>query len=421
MQYLRILNYGTVLIFGVVLTLSFSGVNFREKKKDYFIIPGLFGLAQVTAYYLIGEDILFKSYPLLIHLPLFLILRYFYKKRVLLSGIAVMSAYLFCTPRKWFGTFVSFFWNYNETISYAVQIAVTFPLLIVIIRYISPYVSQLKFEENKVLGLFISVPMIYYVMEYGLTVYSDLLYQGGAAVVEFMDASIVVIYFIFSIVYLKTLYEKKEIEVEQAILKIITNQSQHEIEALRRSQKQAAIFRHDLRHHLNYLNACISENRSGEALRYIESTCKDIDNFKVIRYCENESINLILSAYNAKAAERDIRIEFIISAADFSRFAIPDLCSLLSNALDNAINACAKKAVSDERFIKMRLYNKNSKLCIEVQNSYNTELLFDKGLPVSKDKEHGMGIKSMVYIVEKSQGIYQFTAKDGIFVFQAAL
>ncbi|HHW22601.1 MAG TPA: hypothetical protein GXX26_06935 [Clostridiaceae bacterium] len=257
MQHLRILNYGLVLIFGVALSLSFSGISFTKKKKDYFIILGLFGSVQIIGYFLIGEELLFKSYPLLIHLPLFMILRYVYKKRVLLSGIAVLSAYLFCTPRKWFGTFVSIFWNYNETISYAVQIAVTVPLLILIIRYISPYVSRLKYEENKVLGLFIAVPLIYYIMEYGMTVYSDILYKGGAAVVEFMDASIVVIYFIFSIIYLKTLYEKKEIEVEQAILKIMADQSQYEIETLRQSQKQAAVFRHDLRHHLNYLNACI--------------------------------------------------------------------------------------------------------------------------------------------------------------------
>lgn len=48
-------------------------------------------------------------------------------------------------------------------------------------------------------------------------------------------------------------------------------------------------------------------------------------------------------------------------------------------------------------------------------------LFFDRGHPIAKEKEHGIGIKSMVYIVEKYQGVYQFTVKDGIFIFQAAM
>lgn len=421
MHSLIVINFSFVLLFGIILSLSFADIGFKKNKKLYFLIICFFGMVQTFAYLTFGAELMFKAYPLLIHFPLFLLLRYYYKKSILFSGISVLSAYLFCTPRKWIGTFVSYFWDYSMDVSYIVQIIITIPLLMVIIRFIKPYVTRLRFEDDKVLGFFISVPLIYYVIEYCLTVYTDLLYQGGAVVVEFMDAAVVVIYFIFSIIYLKTLYEKKEIEVEQAISKIMVNQSKYEIEALRQSQNQAAIYRHDLRHHLNYLNACISQDRLEHATEYIENVCKEIDNFQIKRYSENESLNLIISAYIAKANERKIKTLIKISTTEFGRFSIPDLCSLLLNALENAIHATEKIDDINERYIELRVYSKNNKLCLYLSNNYKTEPIFERGLPVTKEKEHGTGTKSMVYIIEKYNGIYQFIVKDGVFVFQATM
>ena len=410
-----------MLLFGIILSLSFADIGFKRNKKQYFLILFFFGLVQTFAYLTFGDEFMFKAYPLLIHFPLFLLLRYYYKKSILFSGISVLSAYLFCTPRKWIGTFVSYFWNYSMNVSYMAQIIITIPLLVVIVLFIKPYVARLRFEDNKVLGLFISVPLIYYVIEYYFTVYTDLLYQGGAVIVELMDAAVVVIYFIFSIIYLKTLYEKKEIEVERAISNIMVNQSQHEIEALRKFQNQASIYRHDLRHHLNYLNACISQDRLEHAAEYIENVCKEIDSFQIIRYSENEPINLIISAYTAKANERKIRTSIKISTTEFGRFSIPDLCSLLLNALENAIHAAQEIDDINERYINLRVYSKNNKLCINLSNNYKTEPVFERGHPVTKEKEHGVGTKSMVHIVEKYNGIYQFIAKDSVFVFQATM
>ena len=279
----------------------------------------------------------------------------------------------------------------------------------------------MNYESNKILRLFISVPLIYYLIEYTLTVYTKLLYEGGDAVVEFMDAAVVIVYFIFSVIYLKTLYEKKEVEVEQALFKVLSDQSKAEIETLRKSQEQAAIYRHDLRHHMNYLNGCISENNLKGALSYISEVCKEIDSANVIRYSENESVNLILSAYVAKAEEKKISCEISISAGDFRKLAVPDLCSLLSNALENAINACKDISLNDKRFIKLHIYSKNNKLCIDIRNSCRTEPEFKHGLPVSKEQGHGFGTKSMAHVAEKYNGVYQFSAVDGVFIFQAAI
>lgn len=419
MDHLSVINFTFVLFFGIALTLSFADIEIKKNKKQYALIFCGLGIIQMLAYFIWGKDFLFKSYPFLTHLPLLLLLKHYYKKNTYIAGISVLSAYLFCTPRKWIGTAISFFWSYDMEVSYLVQILITLPLLWVIIRYVSPYVARLKFESNKILRFFITVPLIYYVLEYIFTVYTDLLYQGGAVIVEFMDAAVVVIYFIFSIIYLKTLYEKKKVEVEHALFKVLADQSRSEIETLRKSEKQAAIYRHDLKHHMNYLNACISEQNLQGALAYISDVCNEIDHTKVIRYSENESINLILSSYAAKAAEKKIHSEIKVSTVDFGKFTVPDLCSLLSHALENAIYACENVTDSHKRCIKLRMYSKNNKLCFDIRNSYQTEPIFHQGFPISKEQGHGFDTKSMAHVVEKYGGICQFSVKDGLFIFQA--
>jgi hypothetical protein len=419
MYHVNVINFSFVFFFGFVLSISFADIESKNNKMQYALILCVLGSIQIIAYLIFGEIFLFKSYPFLMHLPLFLLLKFYYKKSGYIAGISILSAYLFCTPRKWIGTAISFFWNYDMGVSYIVQIVITIPLLMVIVHYVSPYVARLKFESNKILKFFIMVPLIYYVLEYILTVYTNLLYRGGAVVVEFMDAAVVVVYFIFSIVYLKTLYEKNKVEVEQALFKVLADQSKAEIEALRKSEKQAVIYRHDLRHHMNYLNTCISENNIEDALSYITNVCEEIDSTKVIRYSGNESVNLILSSYIAKAEEKKIHSEISISTVVFGRLSVPDLCSLLSNALENAIQACENITDSNKRHIKLRMYSKNNKLCIDLRNIYQTEPIFHQGFPVSTEQGHGFGTKSMAYVVEKYGGLCQFSVNDGWFIFQA--
>lgn len=419
MENLLIINYGFVLFFGIILSLSFADIGMKGNLKLYGIILSVFGVIQIIAYLTIGQDAMHKAYPALVHFPLFLLLKYYFKRNTYIAGISVLSAYLFCTPRKWLGTLISSLWNYDVKVSYIIQIIITIPLLVIIILYISPYVARLKYESNSILRLFISIPLIYYVMEYILTVYTELLYLGGAALMEFMDTALVIVFYIFSIIYLKTLYEKKEIEIEQAVFKVLADESKAEIAALQESERSAAIYRHDLRHHLNYIYSCIMDNNIDDALKYISEVSDKISHTKVRRFSEDKSVNLILSSYARRAAEKEISLDINISTNDFSSFGISDLCSLLSNALENAINACQDIPDSNKRFIKLRLYSKNSKLCIEVRNTYQTEPVFKDGMPVSNIQGHGFGTKSMAYIIEKYNGICKFSAENGFFIFQA--
>ena len=135
---------------------------------------------------------------------------------------------------------------------------------------------------------------------------------------------------------LQTTQEQKlrsQLEQTQNSLNLQVAQAVREIDALRESQRKASTYRHDLRHHLQYISACIENGRAEAAQEYIHSVCAEIEASKVNVYCENEAANLILSAFATRA--QNSGIDFRVHAAIPLVLPLPDsdLCVLLSNAL----------------------------------------------------------------------------------------
>ena len=107
-------------------------------------------------------------------------------------------------------------------------------------------------------------------------------------------------------------------------------------------------------------------NNMQQALEYINEINNNLNNTRITRYCNNEAINLILSSYINKAHDADISTQISVTATDFSSYRITDLCSLLANALENAINSCIKQCDNaapkdNKRLITIKLFEKITK------------------------------------------------------------
>ena len=324
-------------------------------------------------------------------------------------------------PAKMGCTFVSSFFGYDPVIADITTIIVTLPLLFLVIKYMAPHIVKLKHENKTVLALFILLPLCYYILEYAFTVYTDLLYTGGPVIIDFIDSFIVFLYFILSIITIEFSSQRSQTERENLILNTAAAQAQKEIAQLSLADKKSSIYRHDLRHHLHFLQECIRGNHLEQAMQYMEEICDGLDKIPVKKYCTNETLNLILSSYLEKASEQNIQTTVSVTATDFSRFQIPDLCSLLANTLENAIHACCALEDETTRYIHLKVYEKNNKLCINMANSCAGHPEFENGIPVSRRPGHGIGIQSIISVIEKYHGVYGFFVNKGEFRFQASL
>jgi two-component system sensor histidine kinase AgrC len=286
-------------------------------------------------------------------------------------------------------------------------------------KYAFKSVKNMLERSVKSCLLFGAMPAFYYFFEYISTVYTNFMYSGTRVAVQFMPFVTSTFYFVFVLLYYAETQKQESIQRERDMLETQFRQAQSEFASMRQMQQNAASYRHDMRHHFALLQSLASEERIEEIKEYLRTAQSDMDAITPMRFCENETVNLILSAFSAKAKQLNIVLNIDARLTNSLTLSDTELCSLFSNALENAIQACKNIPDSNKRFIKLRVYSKNNKLCIDIRNNYQTEPKFHQGLPVTKEQGHGLGTKSIYHIVEKHGGVCQFSVKDGWFIFQA--
>lgn len=78
---------------------------------------------------------------------------------------------------------------------------------------------------------------------------------------------------------------------------------------------------------MNFIQSCLDQNNPKEATSYIHEICTNLEHSSVIRYCVNESVNLIVSSYANQAAVNHIPMQISITATEFSRFRL-QICAV---------------------------------------------------------------------------------------------
>ncbi len=321
---------------------------------------------------------------------------------------------------RWIGTVTGEIF-YSAAMDHAGYIAGAFLMYYLLQKYAVNSVRHLMERSVQSCLLFGAMPAFYYLFDYGATVYTSFMYSGARAAVQFMPFVTTAFYFVFVILYYTETQKQAELQRERDMLDTQFRLAQTEFASLRQMQQNAAAYRHDMRHHFALLQGLASREHLEELKEYLRTAQSDMDVITPLRFCENETVNLILSSFAAQAKQAEILLTIEAKLPDVLPFSDTELCSLLSNALENAVQASANIPDRSKRIIRLRVYDKNNKLCIDLRNSYQTEPLFHRELPVSEKPGHGYGTKSMAHIVEKYGGVFRFSVQDGFFIFQATV
>ena len=166
--------------------------------------------------------------------------------------------------------------------------------------------------------------------------------------------------------------------------------------------------RHDRRHH-NLVMLEFAKNNDMESLReYLARLMKsDSEILGGVRRCENTTVNTVLTVYERRAAENgiDVTVSALVSSA------LPvlpqDLVIVIANLFENAIHAAEKLKGRSPR-IDVTVKESAQRLLIKVENPCREKMIFDA-------THHGIGINSVIATAAKYDGMYDFTAEDGIF------
>lgn len=414
---------GIVLIFGVSVSFLFAGVKHTRKSGLAIVLFYLFMfIIQIMCWWTFGLQTTMKLYPFITHLPTVLFIVLYFKRPWPITISSILTAYLCCQIPKWVGILTAeiFDGRFTEHIAYFITMSIVYYLLK---KYIADSIIQLMERSLRSCLLFGAVPLLYYLFDYATTVYTGLLYTGARVAVQFTPSFICTFYLVFVLLYYNESQKQAIAQRERDILASQFQNAQVELNALRQTQQSTVIYRHDMRHHLALIGSYAADGDLNKIKEYLATTEAAIDAMTPVRYCENDTVNLILSSFVNKAKKVNVTLNTNVKLPEELNINDTELCALLSNALENAITTASQLEEEGLRKVYFHAVINDNKLVISTENAYVGKIEMYGDLPKSNKKEagHGFGVRSMVDIVERHKGLYSIETEGGIFVLQLML
>ncbi|MEG0805126.1 MAG: GHKL domain-containing protein [Lachnospiraceae bacterium] len=405
-----------VTIMTLLLDVSPSSLSLHKKI--------LFGVG--TLFLLFLNNVLVSSmdldqygifYPLFIQLPVFLLFCIISRRSIIKVLFVLLTTIFLCFP---FSILTIFSGQLFSSIIWQIfSSLVIFAALILCVKqfikndfdYVMDYFNSIDILK------FCTIPISYNILNYALGHYSAML------PLVFMRGLIFLSAFAAYSLTMNIFHRTKDIQQlqqEQLLMESRIASANEQLTVLHASHEQAAVYRHDMRHHLALIQGYLTQGEVSRALSYIGNAQSDIESMTPAHYCPNIPINLIFIFFVAKAQKQGVTLNIITNIPKVLPIHETELCSILSNGLENAITA-ASKITQKERIVYVNCHVQNDTFLICIKNMYEGCLTLKHTLPSYNEKEHGFGLRSIQMLAEKNNGHCSFTAENQVFTLTITL
>jgi sensor histidine kinase YesM len=226
----------------------------------------------------------------------------------------------------------------------------------------------------------------------------------------------IILLYVFVFYMLKRISKETDKDLKMALLNIQLEQQKTLLENTGSISQEIKKAEHDIKHHLLTLLGSMDNKNYDKAEEYLRNLLKEYEThiFKYI-IIENGIIGGLLNFKINHCHKNGITTKCSVEN-DFSDFDEIDICVLLSNLLDNAIEASMN--VKNPNIIISLYYEKNY-LCVLVKNRIENSVLKDNPKLKTTKKgtgTHGIGLYSVDEIVEKYDGMKTFYEQNGYFI-----
>lgn len=233
---------------------------------------------------------------------------------------------------------------------------------------------------------------------------------------------IVTIFSLFIDTYLNSIILKiSECSMFKYKAKFLNKQLEDQLEHYQdvyKLQKRNSQILHDANKHNIVLHNLLERKKIDEAIRYLEEIDKELMKIDRRKFTNNEVVDSILKNKAKIMSENNINYDFNIKIPNQINLSNFDVCIILSNLIDNSIEACKKVKDISNRHITIKFLIKGENLCIIIKNTYdgNINIKNNKIITSKSDKElHGYGIQNVTKIVLKNNGYIKSTYDNNVF------
>lgn len=188
---------------------------------------------------------------------------------------------------------------------------------------------------------------------------------------------------------------------------------------LRESIEATSRLRHDLRQHYRLMQHCLDKGDYGKLQDYLEDYAEAIPSGVSSAFCEHHSANLIIAHYLDTARASGWPVSCRAELPQTVPFSDTDLCVLLGNALENAVEA--NLDVSDP-FLDLSVSVQNSRfLIISLSNRCSADTIAVTGRSTKGGGHAGIGLTSITAIAKNYQGTVHYEVQDTVFTLSVIL
>lgn len=175
---------------------------------------------------------------------------------------------------------------------------------------------------------------------------------------------------------------------------------------------------HDFHNHIGVLQRFLDTGKYEEARHYLNELQQPVRNLTEQSWTGDEAADYLIGSKKAEAEAAGIRMRVQAEYPRHANLQSADLCAVLGNLLDNALEAAEKVPEPDQRQVALTIRRIHRMLVVKVENTF-------AGKPVEKDGHlvstksgqglHGWGIRSVQAAAEKYDGTVRTSCEGNIF------
>ena len=251
---------------------------------------------------------------------------------------------------------------------------------------------------------------LFMIPKYKGTLYTGRILQGYI-VISLVLLIILVLFYAMFLVMANSLNKNARLQQENHFLSL----QQTRYENLCAAIEEARQARHDIRHHFLQLSSMAEKGDLEKIKEYLSSANNKLPDYN-LHFCENQAADSVISHYAALSRRENIPFHAKVDLPAHIPVDEIDMCLVLSNLLENAIEASLKTEPS-RRKINAEVYlHYEHLLLIQVENTFDGQIQKKNHIfQSSKRAGDGVGIQSVRHIAEKNGGDSSFTVQNGVF------
>ncbi|WP_333649373.1 sensor histidine kinase [Lacrimispora sp.] len=212
------------------------------------------------------------------------------------------------------------------------------------------------------------------------------------------------------------------VQRESAMLTLQNRLAKDSYEQIKSHLKEVGGLKHEIGNHLAALHTYLTDGRHEEAMRYLERCSGQAETVSQAVFHNHFLVNAVIGNLMQRAKALGITVELSLKAGPL-HIADPDLYSLLSNLIDNSLEACEAIPDEEKRFIRLSMVRREPYLSITCVNSRAGDIQSENGeLQTTKGGDgHGYGLWTIRRIADTYDGLVDMDYDEGTFTITVAL